>query len=145
MNPSAGSGLSGLWHSLTGKATVPAAAPSSAPTAAIATGAGLPFESTHYQRLGLAEDCTEAEIEIAWHRVSADLLPPLPPAERLKPQAASAGAADEARSAQRRADDRRLAHAVLSDPARRAVYDAWLARERAARPPQGWLTRLRGR
>lgn len=106
---------------------------------------GLPFEPTHYQRLGLAEDCTEAEIEIAWHRVSADLLPPLPPAERLKPQAASAGAADEARSAQRRADDRRLAHAVLSDPARRAVYDAWLARERAARPPQGWLTRLRGR
>ncbi|MFM2348343.1 MAG: hypothetical protein RL654_3096 [Pseudomonadota bacterium] len=108
--------------------------------------ADLPFEPTHYQRLGLAEDCTEAEIEIAWHRVSADLPPPRPDVQRLKPPASSGvAAAEAARTAQRRADDRRLAHAVLSDPARRAVYDAWLVRERTARSPQGWLARLRGR
>lgn len=145
MNATAGAGgLAGLWRSLSG--TRPAAASSApAPAPAPVPAGVLPIEPTHYQRLGLPEDCTEAEIEIAWHRVAAGLLPPRPPGERLKPPAASAGTAEEARTEQMRSDDRRLARAVLGDPVRRAVYDAWLARERAARPPQGWMSKLRGR
>ena len=111
MNATAGAGgLAGLWRSLSG--TRPAAASSApAPAPAPVPAGVLPIEPTHYQRLGLPEDCTEAEIEIAWHRVAAGLLPPRPPGERLKPPAASAGTAEEARTEQMRSDDRRLARA----------------------------------
>ncbi|MEY4750706.1 MAG: hypothetical protein RIQ60_2920 [Pseudomonadota bacterium] len=66
-------------------------------------GAGwVPLEPTHYLRLGLAEDASAAVVA------------------RIPPPGAQTSA------------ELRLAHAVLSDPLRRGVYDAWLARERAA-------------
>lgn len=85
----------------------------------------VPFEPTHYQCLGLAEDCTAAEVDLAWHRLV-----------HARPVGSAEMAADQ-----------RLAHAVLSDPARRLVYDRWLAIERAALapPPVSWLARLTGR
>ena len=46
------------------------------------------------------------------------------------------------------AQQRALVGQILAESGRKpadAKIDAWLARERAARPPQGWLTRLRGR
>ena len=92
----------------------------------------LPIEPTHYQRLGLPEDCTATELQIAWMRIEPTLPPPLTPLQRRD--------LPEERSEAHRAEDRRLACAVLVDPARRAVYDAWLARERAA--PTSWLKRL---
>jgi curved DNA-binding protein CbpA len=92
----------------------------------------LPIEPTHYQRLGLPEDCTATELQIAWLRIAPTLPPPLTPRERRDLPAD--------RTEVRRAEDRRLARAVLGDPARRAVYDAWLARERAV--PKSWIKRL---
>lgn len=92
----------------------------------------LPIEPTHYQRLGLPEDCTATELQIAWLRIEPTLPPPLTPRERRDLPAD--------RTEVRRAEDRRLARAVLGDPARRAVYDAWLARERAV--PKSWIKRL---
>ena len=92
----------------------------------------LPIEPTHYQRLGLSEDCTATELGIAWLRIEPTLPRPLSVVERRD---LSADRVEE-----RRAEDRRLAHAVLADPARRAVYDAWLARERAA--SVSWVSRL---
>lgn len=102
----------------------------------VATGA-LPFEPTHYQRLRLSETCSAQDIDVAWHRVAPSLPPPL--TARQRREAAITGE----RTDRMRADDRRLAYAVLSDPARRAVYDAWLARERAA--SRSWLRRLVGK
>jgi hypothetical protein len=93
---------------------------------------GLPIEPTHYQRLGLSEDCTATELEIAWMRIEPTLPPPLTLAQRRDLPAD--------RGVLGRAEDRRLACAVLGDPARRAVYDAWLARERAV--PPSWINRL---
>jgi len=61
----------------------------------------LDIHPTHYQTLSLTEDATPEQLAAL----------PMP------------GPADDAH--------RRLAHAVLSDQLRRAVYDAWLARERA--------------
>ena len=92
----------------------------------------LPTEPTHYQRLGLPEDCTATELQIAWMRIEPTLPPPLTLLERRDLPADRTDA--------RRAEDRRLARAVLGDPARRAVYDAWLARERAV--PPSWINRL---
>lgn len=92
----------------------------------------LPIEPTHYQRLDLPEDCTATELQIAWLRTEPTLPPPLTPLQRRDLPAD--------RSDTHRAEDRRLAHAVLSDPARRAVYDTWLAREREAQ--KSWITRL---
>lgn len=85
----------------------------------------VPFEPTHYQCLGLSEDCTQAEVDLAWHRLV-----------HARPVGSGEMAADQ-----------RLAHAVLSDPARRLVYDRWLAMERAALAPPSvsWLARLTGR
>ena len=105
---------------------------SGAPAAPAAPTGVLPIEPTHYQRLDLPEDCTDAELAIAWMRIEPTLPPPLTPLQRRDLPAE--------RGEAHRAEDRRLAHAVLADPARRAVYDAWLARERAAR--QSWLSRL---
>jgi curved DNA-binding protein CbpA len=92
----------------------------------------LPTEPTHYQCLGLSEDCTATELEIAWLRTVPALPPPLTPLERRDLPADRGDA--------RRAESLRLAYAVLADPARRVVYDAWLARERAA--PKTWINRL---
>jgi hypothetical protein len=61
----------------------------------------LDIHPTHYETLDLAEDATAEQVAAS----------PGP------------GSADDAA--------RRLARAVLADPLRRAVYDAWLARERA--------------
>ena len=107
---------------------------------AAAAGAALPLvptgvlsiEPTHYQRLDLPEDCTATEVQIAWLRIAPTLPPPLTLGQRRDLPAE--------RGEVHRAEDRRLAHAVLTDPARRAVYDAWLARERAAQT--SWLSRL---
>ncbi|MDZ7858878.1 hypothetical protein [Sphaerotilus sp.] len=92
----------------------------------------LPIEPTHYQRLGLPEDCTLTELQIAWMRIEPILPPPLTLLQRRD--------LPEDRSETHRAEDRRLAFAVLSDPARRTVYDAWLAREREAQ--KSWINRL---
>ena len=107
------------------------AAPGETAPQPVATGV-LPIEPTHYQRLGLPEDCTATELDIAWMRIEPTLPRPLSVAERRD---LSADRVEE-----RRAEDRRLAHAVLADPARRAVYDAWLAREREAQ--KSWINRL---
>lgn len=69
----------------------------------------VPLDPTHYALLGLAEDASESAIEAAALRPLAD------------PAQAAA---------------RQLALAVLRDPLRRPVYDAWLARERR------WLERV---
>jgi hypothetical protein len=103
-----------------------------APAAPVVPTGVLPIEPTHYQRLGLPEDCTATVLQIAWMRIEPTLPPPLTPLQRRD--------LPEDRSEAHRAEDRRLAWAVLVDPARRAVYDAWLARARAA--PASWLKRL---
>ena len=87
------SGLSGLWHSLTGTATVPAAAPTQRADCGIATGASLPFDSRPTIPPQSGRRTAPGGVEAAWHGSPADLLPPLPPAERLKPQAARADSA----------------------------------------------------
>lgn len=73
----------------------------------------LPLEPTHYALLGLGEQADAATIAAAVRRLQAVAQPPSPSA-----------------------NDRRLAAEVLSDPLRKAVYDAWLARERQ------WLARI---
>ena len=103
-----------------------------APAAPVVPTGVLPIEPTHYQRLGMPEDCTLTELQIAWMRIEPTLPPPLTPLQRRD--------LPEDRSEAHRAEDRRLAFAVLSDPARRAVYDAWLAREREAQ--KSWINRL---
>lgn len=102
------------------------------PVAVVVPTGVLSIEPTHYERLGVPEDCTATELGITWLRIEPTLPRPLSVAERRDLPAD--------RVEQRRAEDRRLAHAVLADPARRAVYDAWLARERTA--PKSWLKRL---
>jgi hypothetical protein len=86
----------------------------------------LPLEPTHYALLGLGEQADSAAIAAALQRLqSAALTPP-----RLS------------------SDERRLAAEVLGDPLRKAVYDAWLARERqwlARVAPQDTAGRLRRR
>ncbi|MFM2065712.1 MAG: hypothetical protein RLZZ584_621 [Pseudomonadota bacterium] len=81
----------------------------------------LDIHPTHYETLGLAEDATAGQV---------DATPPTGPADTPA---------------------RQLARAVLADPLRRPVYDAWLARERAGlaaaagRGPDGrprWLRPL---
>jgi hypothetical protein len=107
---------------------------------------------THYARLGLAENADAAAIEAAWLRLR-------PPATRGA-QSDPAGASLQAvawpqpgltEPPQVRARQRAVAYAVLSVPARRAVYDHWLAehRGRITRAPatpgwQGWLHSRRG-
>ncbi|MDQ5897497.1 MAG: hypothetical protein QG612_1583 [Pseudomonadota bacterium] len=130
----AGAGLSALWRSLTGGASERSLAPVRA----------LPIEPTHYQCLGLPEDCTLAEVEIAWHQIRPGLLPARAPGAR---PALPLPGQEDAHAEQTRSDACRLAHAVLTDPDRRAVYDAWLAHERALMqpPPSGWMGWLAGR
>jgi hypothetical protein len=82
----------------------------------------LPLDPTHYALLGLAEDADATAIAAALRQRPLD-----PPAL---------------------AADRRLAAEVLTDPLRRAVYDAWLARERqwlARAAPQNVAGRLKRR
>jgi len=76
----------------------------------------VPLDPTHYAVLGLDEHADAVTIAQAVDHLA------LPPA-------ASAAVAAQP-------DPRRLASAVLSDPLRRAVYDAWLERERR------WLARV---
>jgi curved DNA-binding protein CbpA len=77
----------------------------------------LPLHPTHYDRLGLAEDASLDAVRQAVAALAAQA-----PVER------------------------QLAAAVLSDPLRRAVYDRYLARERAVLAAQqrrlGWRRRL---
>jgi hypothetical protein len=88
---------------------------------------------THYARLGVTEQASPAEIAAAWQR----LRPPGSEAEGEGARRAAnlhalpwpQGAALE--SPQVRARQRELAHDVLSDPVRRAVYDRWLAEHRS--------------
>ncbi len=89
---------------------------------------------THYARLGVAEGASTAEIEAAWRR----LRPPGSDAaghtahrsQTLQALPWPQGAALESPAV--RARQRELAHAVLADPVRRAVYDRWLAEHRSA-------------
>ncbi len=107
---------------------------------------------THYARLGLAEDADAAAIEEAWQRLRP---PPSLSAEvdevRASLKAMAWPQPGLAESPAIRARQRELAYAVLSDPARRTVYDRWLAehRSRITRPPeaprwQAWLHSHRG-
>lgn len=77
----------------------------------------LPLEPTHYALLGLGEQADAAAIAAALRQLQ---------------QHSAAQVATPSPSA----DDRRLAAEVLGDPLRKAVYDAWLARERQ------WLARI---
>jgi len=84
----------------------------------------LPLEPTHYALLGLGEEADATAIAAALQR--------LPSMAASSPQA----------------NDRQLAAEVLGDPLRKAVYDAWLARERqwlARVAPQDAAGRLRRR
>jgi len=74
----------------------------------------VPLDPTHYAALGLDEDADLQVIREAAQR-------PLPPDVSGDPARAAA---------------HRLAVAVLGDPLRKPVYDAWLARERR------WLERV---
>ncbi len=99
---------------------------------------------THYARLGVAEGASTAEIEAAWRR----LRPPGSQAaghnahrsQTLQALPWPQGATLESPAV--RARQRELAHAVLADPLRRAVYDRWLDEHRSAitqaPPPSGW-------
>ncbi|MDP4302430.1 J domain-containing protein [Leptothrix discophora] len=99
---------------------------------------------THYARLGVSEQASSAEIETAWRR----LRPPGSEAEGHTAQRSQTlqalpwpqGATLESPAV--RARQRELAHAVLVDPVRRAVYDRWLATHRSAitggPAPTGW-------
>ncbi|MGY0196581.1 hypothetical protein ACWA7J_16060 [Leptothrix sp. BB-4] len=110
----------------------------------------LPFPAalvtpTHYARLGVTETASAAEIAAAWQR----LRPPGSDAEghtALRAATLNAlpwpqGSALE--TPQVRARQRELAHDVLSDPVRRAVYDRWLAEHRhtltSAAGSSGWV------
>ena len=95
-----------------------------APAAPVVPTGVLPIEPTHYQRLGLPEDCTLTELQIAWMRIEPTLPPPLTPVQRRDLPAD--------RTEQRRAEDRRLARAVLRSGA--ACGLRRLARPRARRP-----------
>ena len=108
------------------------------------------LKPTHYARLGLAEDADAAAIEAAWLRLRR------PPSHRA--DAGPTGASLEVvawpqpgldESPAVRARQREVAHAVLSDPGRRAVYDRWLAEHRRGvkRSPDGsrWKAWLRNR
>lgn len=103
---------------------------------------------THYARLGVSEQAGAAEIEAAWRR----LRPPGSEAEGHTAQRSQTlqalpwpqGAMLESPAV--RARQRELAHAVLTDPIRRRVYDRWLATHRSAITEgpaqsgwQGWL------
>jgi hypothetical protein len=76
----------------------------------------VPLDPTHYAVLGLDEHADAVTIAQVVEHLA------------LPPAASAAVAAPP--------DPRRLAAAVLGDPLRRAVYDAWLVRERR------WLARV---
>lgn len=102
------------------------------PQAGDADAPAFPIElltPTHYARLGVAETADLAEIEAAWAR-----LRPLPGRT-----ADDGGRAVQAvawpqpgvlENAALRTRQREIAHAVLIEPRRRAVYDRWLAEHR---------------
>lgn len=79
----------------------------------------LPLDPTHYALLGLEEQADAAAVDAAVQRL------------------ALSGESTEAAQ--------RLAAAVLSDPLRRPVYDAWLARERDWQRRATPATGMRGR
>jgi hypothetical protein len=102
------------------------------PQAGDADAPAFPIElltPTHYARLGVAETAGLAEIAAAWARLR-------PPPGRV--------AVDDERGLQSvawpqpgvletaalRTRQREIAHAVLIDPRRRAIYDRWLAEHR---------------
>lgn len=78
----------------------------------------VPLEPTHYALLGLDEQAGPDAID---HAIAA--LRAAEPVASPRPAVTSG-------------ESRQLAAAVLGDPLRKAVYDAWLARERA------WLNRV---
>lgn len=107
------------------------------PSGSVRPRVGPPLHPTHYECLGLEESATAQRIDQAWSDWQARH-PGLPPHPESTASPQPGGHAQTA-----------LAHAVLSDPARRAVYDRWLAAEREAdrlalkrqtwwRKPQTW-------
>ena len=91
----------------------------------------LAAHPTHYERLGLAENASLAEIEAAGQA----LIPGLPPADPFAPSLVTPGTTE---TPALRAAAVRLAYAVLANAQRRAVYDRWLASTRAAARPRWW-------
>ncbi len=83
----------------------------------------VPLDPTHYAVLGLDEQADAVTIAQAVGHVTA-------------PVAVASSVSVSASASASPSDPRRLAAAVLGDPLRRAVYDAWLERERR------WLARV---
>jgi DnaJ-class molecular chaperone len=98
-------------------------------------GALLPLHPTHYERLGLPETAPPAEVQAAWEA----LAPGLPPEEPMAPSLVTPGVTE---TPALQASAIRLAYRVLSHPGRRAVYDRWLAAQRAE--GTGWWQRVMG-
>jgi hypothetical protein len=82
---------------------------------------------THYARLGVSESAKVAEIEAAWARLRP---PPGRAGEARGLQAVAWPQPGVLETAALRTRQREIAHAVLTDPRRRAVYDRWLAEHR---------------
>lgn len=83
----------------------------------------VPLDPTHYAVLGLDEQADAVTIAQAVGHVTA-------------PVAVASSVSVSASASATPPDPRQLAAAVLGDPLRRAVYDAWLERERR------WLARV---
>lgn len=96
-------------------------------------GGHVPPHPTHYERLGVPPDASAAQIDAAWQAVA----PTLPPCDPMTPNLVTPGITD---SPALRAAAVRLAYAVLCSPARRAVYDAWLASQQPS--GGGWWQRV---
>jgi molecular chaperone DnaJ len=87
--------------------------------------------ATHYERLGVAANASAAEIRAAYHRLARQLHPDI---------ASRAGVGATATSDMAGINE---AWRVLSDPGRRAMYDATIRSHRASSAPAGdWESRL---
>jgi hypothetical protein len=100
----------------------------------------VPLHPSHYERLGLAEDADAEQVEAATLRAAAPADAPAAPPCAIPGTGTGTAAAVMRRTPGPGADERELAiaRAVLSDPLRRAVYDAWLLRERQAARRSHW-------
>jgi hypothetical protein len=91
----------------------------------------VPLHPTHYERLGLPESASAEQVQAAWQALE----PTLPPFDPMAPSLITPGTVE---TPALRAAALRLAHQVLGHPGRRAVYDRWLAQQRAAQRGRWW-------